>query len=45
MAKKPKGAVMADKPSLWITRKLSDATEARAARDYDVKLNPEDRVF
>ncbi len=36
---------MADKPVLWITRKLSDATEARAARDYDVRLNPEDRVF
>lgn len=33
------------KPVLWITRKLSDATEARAARDYDVVLNPEDRVF
>lgn len=33
------------KPTLWITRKLSDATEARAARDYDVILNPEDRVF
>lgn len=33
------------KPVLWITRKLSDATEARAARDYDVILNPEDRVF
>lgn len=36
---------MTDKPVLWITRKLSDATEARAARDYDVILNPEDRVF
>lgn len=36
---------MAEKPVLWITRKLSDATEARAARDYDVRLNPEDRVF
>ncbi|KUO57589.1 MAG: D-glycerate dehydrogenase [Alphaproteobacteria bacterium BRH_c36] len=35
----------ANKPVLWITRKLSDATEARAARDYDVQLNPEDRVF
>jgi len=33
------------KPVLWITRKLSDATEARAARDYDVILNPEDRVY
>lgn len=36
---------MVDKPSLWITRKLSDNTEARAARDYDVILNPEDRVY
>ncbi|MEQ8822874.1 MAG: D-glycerate dehydrogenase [Filomicrobium sp.] len=36
---------MADKPVLWITRKLSDATEARAMRDYDTRLNPEDRVF
>lgn len=36
---------MSDKPRLWITRKLSDATEARAARDYDVILNPEDKVF
>lgn len=33
------------KPVLWITRKLSDATEARASRDYDVILNPEDRVY
>ena len=33
------------KPTLWITRKLSDATEQRAARDYDVILNPEDRVY
>ncbi|CFX46421.1 Glycerate dehydrogenase [Candidatus Filomicrobium marinum] len=36
---------MSDKPVLWITRKLSPATEARAARDYDVRLNPEDRVY
>lgn len=36
---------MSDKPRLWITRKLSAATEARAQRDYDVILNPEDRVF
>ncbi|MGD9783448.1 MAG: 2-hydroxyacid dehydrogenase [Hyphomicrobiaceae bacterium] len=36
---------MAAKPVLWITRKLSAATEARAARDYEVRLNPEDRVF
>ncbi|HIP80607.1 MAG TPA: D-glycerate dehydrogenase [Kiloniellaceae bacterium] len=36
---------MSDKPRLWITRKLSAATEARARRDYDVILNPDDRVF
>lgn len=36
---------MPAKPVLWITRKLSAATEERAARDYDVILNPEDRVF
>jgi lactate dehydrogenase-like 2-hydroxyacid dehydrogenase len=36
---------MPDKPVLWITRKLSEATEARAARYYDVRLNPEDRVY
>ena len=36
---------MSDKPRLWITRKLSAATEARARSDYDVILNPEDRVF
>jgi len=33
------------KPVLLITRKLSDNAEARAARDYDVRLNPEDRVY
>jgi len=33
------------KPKLLITRKLSAATEARASRDYDVSLNPDDHVF
>ena len=33
------------KPRLLITRKLRHAVEARAARDYDVTLNPEDRVY
>jgi lactate dehydrogenase-like 2-hydroxyacid dehydrogenase len=33
---------MAAKPVLWITRKLSDATLARAARDYDTIINHED---
>ncbi|WP_415401776.1 2-hydroxyacid dehydrogenase [Tateyamaria sp. SN3-11] len=30
------------KPRLWITRRLSDATLERAARDYDVAVNHED---
>lgn len=34
---------MSTKPVLWITRKLSANTEARASRDYHVILNPEDR--
>lgn len=33
------------KPRLLITRKLRPAVEARAARDYDVTLNPDDRVL
>jgi lactate dehydrogenase-like 2-hydroxyacid dehydrogenase len=36
---------MPDKPTLWITRKLSENTESRASRDYDVILNPQDRLF
>jgi len=36
---------MDSKPVLLITRKLSKNSEARAARDYDVRLNPEDRVY
>lgn len=35
---------MSKKPTLWITRKLSDNTEARAQRDYDVILNPTDKL-
>ena len=34
----------APKPCLWITRKLSDATLARAQRDYDTIINFEDRL-
>lgn len=30
------------KPRLWITRRLSDATLERAARDYDVVINYDD---
>jgi lactate dehydrogenase-like 2-hydroxyacid dehydrogenase len=33
---------MTQKPVLWITRKLSDATLERASRDYDVIINHED---
>jgi lactate dehydrogenase-like 2-hydroxyacid dehydrogenase len=33
------------KPRLLMTRKLRPAVEARAARDYDAILNPEDRVL
>jgi len=36
---------MSGKPKLLITRKLSTRTEERAQRDYDVILNPEDRLF
>ena len=32
------------KKRLWITRKLSANTEQRAARDYDVVLNPADTI-
>lgn len=35
---------MANKPRLWITRKLSDNAEARAAINYDVIYNPEDTL-
>ena len=35
---------MSARPVLWITRKLSANTEARARKDYDVILNPEDSV-
>ncbi len=33
---------MAAKPVLWISRKLSEATLARAARDYDAIINHQD---
>ncbi len=35
---------MSSKPRLWITRKLSDNTEARARENYDVVLNPQDTL-
>lgn len=33
----------ASRPVLVLTRRLPDAVEARAARDYDARLNPEDK--
>jgi lactate dehydrogenase-like 2-hydroxyacid dehydrogenase len=33
------------KPVLLVTRKLPDAIEARAARDYDARLNPADEPW
>ncbi len=30
------------KPVLLVTRKLPEAIEARAAQDYDARLNPQD---
>ena len=36
---------MSKKAVLLITRKLSKNTEARAAQDYDVRLNPEDTLY
>lgn len=35
---------MASKPTVWIPRRLSDATLKRAARDYDVIVNEADDV-
>ena len=33
------------KPVLLVTRKLPEAIEARASRDYDAKLNPQDEPW
>ncbi len=33
---------MTGKPKLWVTRRLSDATLERAARDYDAVINFDD---
>ena len=35
----------AKKPTVLVTRKLPDAVEARLARDYDARLNPDDRLY
>jgi lactate dehydrogenase-like 2-hydroxyacid dehydrogenase len=36
---------MPPRPAVLVTRKLSANTEARASRDYDARLDPEDREF
>ena len=36
---------MSDKPAILVTRKLPDAVEDRLRRDYDVRLNPDDRLY
>ena len=36
---------MPDKPVVLITRKLPAAVEARIARDYEARLNPDDRFY
>ncbi len=36
---------MRDKPKILVTRKLPPAVEARLARDYDAKFNPDDRAY
>ena len=36
---------MSTKPTVLVTRKLPDAVEARLRRDYDARLNPDDRLY
>lgn len=36
---------MSDKPIVLVGRKLPEAVEARLARDYDARLNPDDRLY
>jgi lactate dehydrogenase-like 2-hydroxyacid dehydrogenase len=36
---------MSQKPTILVTRKLPAAVEARLQRDYDARLNPDDRLF
>lgn len=33
------------RPIVFVTRKLPPAVEARVSRDYDARLNPEDRIY
>ena len=36
---------MTEKPAVLVTRKLPEAVEARLARDFDARLNPDDRSY
>jgi lactate dehydrogenase-like 2-hydroxyacid dehydrogenase len=36
---------MSTKPTVFVTRKLPDAVEARLRRDYDARLNPDDSLY
>jgi len=36
---------MSEKPVVLVTRKLPEAVEARLARDYQARFNPEDRLY
>ncbi len=36
---------MSTKATVFVTRKLPDAVEARLRRDYDARLNPDDRLY
>lgn len=36
---------MNTKPTVFVTRKLPDAVEARLRRDYDARLNADDRLY
>jgi lactate dehydrogenase-like 2-hydroxyacid dehydrogenase len=36
---------MRDRPIVFVTRKLPPAVEARLARDYEARLNPDDRLY
>ena len=42
---KPRRPTAMAKPVLLVTRKLPEAIEARAARDYDARLNPQDEMW
>ncbi|MBB3263899.1 lactate dehydrogenase-like 2-hydroxyacid dehydrogenase [Azospirillum sp. OGB3] len=37
--------IPASRPVLLVTRRLPEAVEARAARDFDARLNPQDRAL